>query len=152
MPYPGGPSQLCVEPHIGEGTCSTGRHAAAVVDPDRGFHGVHGVRVVNGSVMPVMVRGHRVPPAAAYLILRARGGDTAAGSASPGHRRALMHSCRTALVTRRANVPPDARLSRSVALELENAARTALGHQGELQRQPILKGRTDDLQSHGKPG
>lgn len=67
--------------HHAVGTCRMGRDPMAVVDPQLRVHGVEGVRVVDGSVMPVMVRGHpyaatiMIAEKAADLILERRAGD-----------------------------------------------------------------------------
>ncbi|TFV57486.1 glucose-methanol-choline oxidoreductase [Mycobacterium sp. PS03-16] len=45
------------------GTCRMGRDDASVVDPELRVRGVHGLRVADASVMPVIIRGHTHAPA-----------------------------------------------------------------------------------------
>jgi choline dehydrogenase len=44
------------------GTCAMGTGERAVVDPTLRVHGVDGLRVVDASVMPVVVRGNTNAP------------------------------------------------------------------------------------------
>ena len=44
------------------GTCRMGSDEAAVVDPELRVHGLHGLRVVDASVMPRITRGHTHAP------------------------------------------------------------------------------------------
>jgi choline dehydrogenase len=63
------------------GTCRMGVDDGAVVDPELRVHGVSGLRVVDASVMPRIIRGHpnaatvMIAERAADLILGARGGS-----------------------------------------------------------------------------
>jgi choline dehydrogenase len=44
------------------GTCRMGTDRMAVVDPELRVHGMHGLRVVDASVMPTVPRGHTNAP------------------------------------------------------------------------------------------
>ena len=60
------------------GTCAMGNGPNAVVDPELRVQGIEGLRVVDASVMPTVIRGHTNAPAivigevAADLILGRR--------------------------------------------------------------------------------
>ncbi len=47
------------------GTCRMGTDAASVVDPELRVRGVDGLRVVDASVMPRIIRGHTHAPTVA---------------------------------------------------------------------------------------
>jgi choline dehydrogenase len=61
-----------VTAHHGVGTCRMGRDPMAVVDPQLRVRGVDGVRVVDASTIPVMVRGH---PYAATMMIAEKAAD-----------------------------------------------------------------------------
>lgn len=54
------------------GTCRMGTDAQAVVDPQLRFNGIHGLRVVDASVMPAMVSGNTQ---AAVMMVAERGAE-----------------------------------------------------------------------------
>ncbi len=62
------------------GTCRMGSDTDAVVDPELRVNGVGGLRVVDASVMPTLVRGHTHAPA---LAIGMRGVELIAASSSP---------------------------------------------------------------------
>ena len=60
------------------GTCAMGTGERAVVDPTLRVHGVDGLRVVDASVMPVVVRGNTNAPT---IAIAERAADLIAGRA-----------------------------------------------------------------------
>jgi choline dehydrogenase len=58
------------------GTARMGTDAASVVDPDLRVRGVEGLRVVDASVMPTIIRGHTNAPA---IVIGERGADLIRG-------------------------------------------------------------------------
>jgi choline dehydrogenase len=61
------------------GTCRMGTDADAVVDPELRVHGVRGLRVVDASVMPRIIRGHTHAPTVMIAEKAAESILTAAG-------------------------------------------------------------------------
>jgi len=67
------------------GTCRMGSDTDAVVDPQLRVNGVDGLRVVDASVMPTLVRGHTHAPALAIGMRGAQIIATASSAAPGGH-------------------------------------------------------------------
>jgi len=64
--------QTAVTVHHPVGTCAMGRGKGAVVDPQLSVHGLHGLRVIDASVMPNVVRGNT---AAAVMMIAEKASD-----------------------------------------------------------------------------
>lgn len=62
------------------GTCRMGRDANAVVDPELRVRGLDGLRVIDASIMPVIIRGHTHGPT---VMIGERGADLVLGRAKP---------------------------------------------------------------------
>lgn len=58
------------------GTCKMGVDPMAVVDPDLRVHGLEGLRVIDASVMPVVIRGHTHAPT---VMIAEKGADLLLG-------------------------------------------------------------------------
>jgi choline dehydrogenase len=62
------------------GTCRMGADGEAVVDDELRVHGVSGLRIVDASVMPLIVNGN---PNAAIMMIAERAADLIRGAAAP---------------------------------------------------------------------
>jgi len=72
-------SELCeyIRSHAGTiwhpvGTCKMGTDALSVVDPQLRVHGIDGLRIIDGSIMPTIVSAN---PNAAIVMIGEKGSD-----------------------------------------------------------------------------
>jgi choline dehydrogenase-like flavoprotein len=70
--------QTAVTVHHPIGTCKMGQDADAVVDTQLRVHGIDGLRVIDGSVMPLVVRGNT---AASIMAIAEKASDLIRGLA-----------------------------------------------------------------------
>jgi choline dehydrogenase len=72
------------------GTCKMGRDTASVVDPQLRVHGVEGLRVIDGSIMPAIVSAN---PNAAIVMIGEKGADLIQGKTTGTAPTAAITGC-----------------------------------------------------------